>query len=558
MRRPRARCPSADSAGPRLAGCGGGGDGGSAAEETTATVTTRRHGRPRPTAHDRYRATVPESERRVRAETTRSASPSPARRVGTHTLQPRPVTSRPVSAEWARRGSRRSSQRRNRTLEPHRRGLRDRRDRSAGFGVMDAEPYEDVARGGCNPDRGQLRVSDAARHAPAGVRLVRRSSRASTTSRSRSVTQTASIEWRRTVLGSPTQHRRVGAPSVDDDARRKRRGALRDGRHAAGRRPPLDSCIWRSASIAPRSRRRSSGSRSSRPVRGRRRTDPRTSLYFNDPDGVPTRAGDVRGLTARTGRAVGLTRGRPGRVLPSRREGPRHRPRDGCVRVRHRPRKRRPHQAARRRLLADVRRERPELRLKTIFDGVRRSSRSTRRTPSRSRSPSSAPTPASRSPSGRRAAPRSSRPRPPASSAPSTRPRASSRPSAATAAPTRRRCSGWCRRSSRLDAEPPDAHEADALAVAICHALAPPLREGGVVIARLRGAPGRPDGRRPRARRRRRRLPRRRDAVGAAGSAERRRRGHASRRTCTCARTRSSSTASPTPTSASSSRSCST
>ena len=40
-----------------------------------------------------------------------------------------------------------------------------------------------------------------------------------------------------------------------------------------------------------------------------------------------------------------------------------------------------------------------------------------------------------------------------------------------------------------LDALPTPHHAADALAVAICHALAPPLLEGGVVIARLRGIP---------------------------------------------------------------------
>ena len=95
--------------------------------------------------------------------------------------------------------------------------------------------------------------------------------------------------------------------------------------------------------------------------------------------------------------------------------------------------------------------------------------------PSRSRSRSSAPTPAPRSLSGR--------PRGAVLVASALAgvecaeyaPGRSSRPCAATAAPRRRRCSGWCRRCSRCDAPPEPHHAADALAVAICHALAPPL-----------------------------------------------------------------------------------
>ena len=54
-------------------------------------------------------------------------------------------------------------------------------------------------------------------------------------------------------------------------------------------------------------------------------------------------------------------------------------------------------------------------------------------------------------------------------------PRASSRRSAATDGPTRPRSAGWCGRSSALDEVPTPNHAADALAVAICHANAPPL-----------------------------------------------------------------------------------
>ena len=100
------------------------------------------------------------------------------------------------------------------------------------------------------------------------------------------------------------------------------------------------------------------------------------------------------------------------------------------------------------------------------------------------------------------------------------------------------------------------SHAADALAVAICHALAPPLlRADGVVIARLRGTPvaRRPDG-----------LVLDVNGVGylvaatparsGGPSAARRSR---SRRTSSSARTRSSSTGSPTRPSASCSSTCS-
>ena len=57
--------------------------------------------------------------------------------------------------------------------------------------------------------------------------------------------------------------------------------------------------------------------------------------------------------------------------VPSCREGPRHRPRDGCMRVRDRPRKRRAPQGARATGAGQTRaRERAGARLRTIFDGV--------------------------------------------------------------------------------------------------------------------------------------------------------------------------------------------
>ena len=71
-----------------------------------------------------------------------------------------------------------------------------------------------------------------------------------------------------------------------------------------------------------------------------------------------------------------------------------------------------------------------------------------------------------------------------------------------------------------LDEVPTPNHAADALAVAICHALAPPLLQaGGVVIARLRGPHRRARAAGVDRRRERRRLPRQRDAVGRIGSA---------------------------------------
>ena len=85
------------------------------------------------------------------------------------------------------------------------------------------------------------------------------------------------------------------------------------------------------------------------------------------------------------------------------------------------------------------------------------------------------PTPASRSSSGRHAAPRSSRP-----------PRAGVACTEYAPARVKQAVCGYGRADKgqvsrmvrmllALDAEPPTSHEADALAVAICHASMPPL-----------------------------------------------------------------------------------
>ena len=148
---------------------------------------------------------------------------------------------------------------------------------------------------------------------------------------------------------------------------------------------------------------------------------------------------------------------RPAPRLTSSRESSRHRSGYGCMRIRNRPGKRRAPAGARLRVVEDPASDRPEARLKTIFDGVTTLIDRRRPTSSCSRRPSSGSSPAPRSLSGRPAAPSSSPPRSPGWTALSTRPHASSRLFAATAAPRRRRCSRWCRRSSastRPRAEP--------------------------------------------------------------------------------------------------------
>ena len=85
------------------------------------------------------------------------------------------------------------------------------------------------------------------------------------------------------------------------------------------------------------------------------------------------------------------------------------------------------------------------------------------------------PTPASRSSSGRHGAPRSSRPRPRASRAPSTRRPAVKQAVCGYGRADKGQVARMVRMLLALPDEPATSHEADALAVAICHAMAPPL-----------------------------------------------------------------------------------
>ena len=237
------------------------------------------------------------------------------------------------------------------------------------------------------------------------------------------------------------------------------------------------------------------------------------------------------------------------------RESSRHRSGHSRVRIRNRPRKRRPPSGPGPRVVANAGPRAPGAPSEDDLRGRAGLVADSSRMPSPWRNRSSAPTPAPRSLSGRRAAPCSSPPRSPASSALSTRRAASSRPSAATAAPRRRRSRAWCRRSWRCATPPRQSHASDALAVAICHALAPPLLKALARDLAPAGHSGRARAGRPRPRRQRRRLPRRgRRRCAAAGRARRRSR---SRRTSSSGRTRSSSTGSPTRRSASCSSTCS-
>ena len=95
--------------------------------------------------------------------------------------------------------------------------------------------------------------------------------------------------------------------------------------------------------------------------------------------------------------------------------------------------------------------------------------------PSRSRSPSSASTPAPRSPSDRPAAPCSSPPRSPGWSALSTRPTRVKQAVCGYGRAEKAQVQRMVQAILRLDAPPEPSHAADALAVGICHALAPPL-----------------------------------------------------------------------------------
>ena len=108
--------------------------------------------------------------------------------------------------------------------------------------------------------------------------------------------------------------------------------------------------------------------------------------------------------------------------------------------------------------------------------------------PSPWRSRSSAQTPASHSPSGRHGEPCSSPRRPSASRALSTRPSRVKQAVCGYGRADKAAGGEMVKAILALDEVPTPNHAADALAVAICHALAPPLlRDGRVVIARLRG-----------------------------------------------------------------------
>ena len=131
--------------------------------------------------------------------------------------------------------------------------------------------------------------------------------------------------------------------------------------------------------------------------------------------------------------------------------------------------------------MGDSPKDAPQVRLKQIHDEGGASSPGTSRAQSHSRNRSSAPTPASRSPSGRRAAPRSSPARPLR-----WRQRGGARFGEAAVCGYGRAekdHGAWSSAVSAL-AEVPWPHHAAGtrLAVAICHALAPPLvalREAG-------------------------------------------------------------------------------
>ena len=95
--------------------------------------------------------------------------------------------------------------------------------------------------------------------------------------------------------------------------------------------------------------------------------------------------------------------------------------------------------------------------------------------PSPWRNRSSAQTPASHSPSGRRGEPCSSPRRPPASRALSTRPAAVKQAVCGYGRADKEQVGKMVKAILGLDEIPAPNHAADALAVAICHALAPPL-----------------------------------------------------------------------------------
>ena len=363
--------------------------------------------------------------------------------------------------------------------------------------------------------------------------------------------QSASIEWYRTVLGLCEEHPRVGAAPGDARcaavaaSRCSRRTALRRGRPAAipSRR------VSRRSRLVPGGATAARGPRDR--VRGRRPWIRALDLLPR-PGRRAARADDVRGWVWPSG----LTqRRRPGRSVPSARESPRYRPRDGCVRVRDRPRKRRAHQGTGLRVLAnrpagapgasaqdDLRRGHRShsgacarrRRARGVLRGCRRPHRALRRAGARRR--------ARRGRVGRHRVRRV-------------------RAGAGQAGHLRLRPRGQGTGAAHGEDDPLARHRA-------AHVARGRRARGRHLpcarCRRWRGSPrdrassrpaGRSHARRARARRQRRRLPPRRDALGAAS-----RRGPAAsspwRRTSTCGRTRCSSTGSRTPTSESCSRTC--
>ena len=85
------------------------------------------------------------------------------------------------------------------------------------------------------------------------------------------------------------------------------------------------------------------------------------------------------------------------------------------------------------------------------------------------------PTPASRSSSGRRAAPRSSRPPRPGSTCTEYAPARVKQAVCGYGRAEKGQVARMVQMILSLDAEPPTSHAADALAVAICHVSMPPL-----------------------------------------------------------------------------------
>ena len=131
------------------------------------------------------------------------------------------------------------------------------------------------------------------------------------------------------------------------DVRRRRSRTSASSRASPERRAARSSSRRRSQSLGPAERHRPRPS-ASRP--GRRELQRADSLR-----GARSRERRARRFAARRATDADPSRRNVRARIPSAREGPRHRPRDGCVRVRDRPRKRRAPPGGGVGLLADVR-----------------------------------------------------------------------------------------------------------------------------------------------------------------------------------------------------------